>query len=217
MTKVIVMGKGVLAEKISEWFFDSKEYNLIYLVPNNPESTWTVSLKSIADKKGISIIESGDYKDINPREIDLIVSVTYEKIIKDSFIRKVNRIINIHNGPLPQYRGVNPINWALKNNERKHGVTIHDILAGIDNGPIISKVLFPVNPEVDEVIDVYERCMNFGWKLFKETIPDLWNIKPYTQDEKLANYYSKDDFSKLKERSYFTRKESIEKLNLDNQ
>src|SRR5207249_8806322 len=103
----------------------------------------------------------------------------------------------------------------LKNGEPTHGVTIHEITQGIDDGPIISAVSFPINPRVDEVIDVYERSLNCGWKLFKETMPKLWEIAPRAQDASQARYYSQKDFSALGERSYFTREESRERLKRD--
>ena len=216
---VIVMGKGTLAVKIADWFRASDEYRLLCVVPNMPESSWTASLKDWAEGNEESYVASGKVADIADVKtaawrVDLAVSVTYDKIIRQWFIDKCDKIINIHNGPLPRYRGVNPINWALKNNEHQHGVTIHEITAGIDDGPILNHVLFPVNPVVDEVIDVYERSLHFGWQVFKETMPKLWSIRAKPQDHSKAQYFSAEDFPKLGDRSYFTRAESIAKLGL---
>ncbi|MBM3205162.1 formyl transferase [Candidatus Uhrbacteria bacterium] len=213
MKHVILLGKGALAVKVADWFLASPDYQLVRVVPNMPESPGFPSLRSWAIEHQIPWVETGKTDDIpgiheEGASIDLAVSVTYDKIIKEWFIKKCHKIINIHNGPLPQYRGVNPVNWALKNGEREHGVTMHDITPGIDDGPIVSQIFFPVNPEVDEVVDVYERCLHFGWKLFKETMPTLWETIPQAQDESHARYYSKKDFSGLGERSFFTRQES---------
>jgi methionyl-tRNA formyltransferase len=216
---VIVMGKGTLAGKVADWFRDSAEYEILCVVPNMPESSWTLSLKDWAERNKRSYISTGKVADIpgvksDDWRVDLAISVTYDKIIRQWFIDKCDKIINIHNGPLPRYRGVNPVNWALKNDEREHGVTIHEITPGIDDGPIVSQAIFPVNPAVDEVVDVYERSLHFGWKLFKETMPKLWTIDAKRQDESKAEYFSAEDFSRLEERSYFTRAESISKLGL---
>ena len=219
MKHVVVLGKGILAVKVAQWLFESSEYQLDCVVPNFPESTNMPSLRTWAEEHGVPFVATGKTEDIPGIQDasvvgDLAISVTYDKIIKPWFIAKYSKVVNIHNGPLPHYRGVNPINWSLKNAEKQHGVTMHEITPGIDDGPVISEVLFPVNPEVDEVIDVYERSLHFGWKLFKETMPRLWEIVPMKQDESQARYYSKQDFPKLGDRSYFTRKESREKLNL---
>jgi methionyl-tRNA formyltransferase len=40
--------------------------------------------------------------------------------------------VNIHGGLLPQYRGANPIRWALLNEETETGVTMHAMTAACD-------------------------------------------------------------------------------------
>ena len=41
--------------------------------------------------------------------------------------------LNCHAGALPFYRGRNILNWALINDEKEFGVTVHFIDEGIDN------------------------------------------------------------------------------------
>lgn len=211
--KVIVLGKGELAIRIANWFFESDDYLLEFIIPVIPEPKWTLSLLEWANLKGIPIIESGRYNDIHNLKdenwrTDLAFSVFYDKIIKDWFINKCDRILNLHNGPLPKYRGVSPINWALKNEETMHGVTIHEITPGIDDGPIISQIQYSIYPEFDEVITVYKRALNYGWILFKETMPILDKIRARKQDESISTYYNKKQDIFLGERRYFTKKES---------
>jgi methionyl-tRNA formyltransferase len=204
---VVVLGKGRLAIKVAQWFLRHPKYTLVAIVPVVPEPTWTSSLIKWAKKYQVDIVESGHFQDL-PQSIaiDLAVSVTYDKIIKPSFINRCKRIINIHNSPLPKYRGVSPINWALKNNETIHGVTIHEITPGIDDGPIWGQVKFSIYPETDEVQDVYHRCLAFGWTLFKEVIPLLDKLTPYSQNETEATYYDLSKNSLLAERRFFTKK-----------
>lgn len=213
--KVIVLGKGSLAIKVAEYFLNSPDYNLIFVVPSMPEPTWQPSISNWARGNRVPIIESGHYKNLpsvkdEKWSIDLAVSVTYNRIIKEWFINKCKKIINIHNGPLPKYRGVSPINWALKNNENEHGVTIHEITPGIDDGPIIAQVKFSIYPEFDEVEDVYYRSLDFGWELFKQTIPNLELIEPKVQNELEATYYDLSKNELLEERRDFTKEKSLQ-------
>jgi len=212
--KVIVLGKGSLAIRIAEWFCESKEYELIQIVPVVPEPIWTDSFMAWADKKGIQIVASGHYRDVNfpeneDEKIDLAFSVFYDKIIRSWFIDRCHKILNIHNAPLPRYRGVSPINWALKNNEANHGVTIHEISPGIDDGPIYAQVQYSIYPEFDEVIDVYNRALEYAWVLFRQTMPILDKIEPQPQDERLASYYDTKQNGLLHERRGFTKRESL--------
>jgi len=213
MQTVTVMGKGDLAIRVAEWFLRSDKYKLVSIVPVMPEPRWTTSFAAWARAHQVPVIESGHYKDLpgvaTPEwSVDLAVSVFYDKIIKAWFIDKCKRIINLHNGPLPKYRGVSPINWALKNGENEHGVTIHEITPGIDDGPIVGQVKYSIYPELDEVIEVYKRALEYGWTLFQQTMPLLDKIEARQQDHTQATYYSKLDNPRLGERSGFTREQS---------
>jgi methionyl-tRNA formyltransferase len=205
------MGKGALAIRVAGWFLDSPDHQLHRVVPVIPEPTWTESLSNWAAGHGVPVVASGDYRDIgdDDERLDLVVSVFYDRIVRSDFIARCGRIINLHNGPLPRYRGVAPINWALKNGERSHGVTIHEMTAGVDAGPILAQVIYPIDPELDEVRDVYARSLECGWTLFRETIPNLGRIQPRPQDEADATYYSARDMERLGDRRSFTRAESV--------
>lgn len=218
MKRVILLGKGELAIRAAEWFLQSKDHDLVAVVPVMPEPKWAPSLTAFCKSRSVNIIESGHYKDLpGVREdgwkIDLAVSIFYDKIIKDWFIRKCDRILNLHNGPLPRYRGVSPINWALKNGENEHGVTIHEVTPGIDDGPIVSQVKYSIYPETDEVIEVFNRAIEWGWQLFQQTMPMLDKLKARPQDESQALYYSKREDHLLGERTNFTRAQSLAAAN----
>ena len=203
--KVIVAGKGVLAVKVSTWFLTSEDYKLCEILPLAPEPDWCASLAKWAEDNEIPIVESGDYRDRETEDIDLFVSVFYDKIIKKDFIDSCGKIINIHNGPLPLYRGVAPINWALKNGEDSHGVTIHEITPGIDDGPIYGQLIYPIYPDIEEVRDVYSKSLTYGWGLFLDVAPKLYEIEPRPQNSLEASYYSSKDKHELGNRLDWSR------------
>lgn len=209
----IVMGKGELAIRAAEWFLRSPLYDLISVVPVIPEPTWTPSLRSWAEMRGVPAVESGHYGDIpdvteKNWNASVVLSVFYDRIIKDWFIQKCGRILNLHNAALPKYRGVSPINWALKNREEEHGVTLHEITTGIDDGPIVAQVKYSIYPEFDEVIDVYNRAIEYGWTLLQLTLPLIHVINARPQIHSEASYHSRRQDPLLWERRYFTKKSS---------
>ena len=192
------------------------EYYLMAIVPVIPESDWTSSIIKFANSNNIPYVKDGEVSGLGTilgdNKIDLAFSVFYEKLIQPDFILKCERILNYHIAPLPKYRGVRPINWALKNGETEHGVTIHELTEEFDQGPILSQVIFPIYPDFDEVIDVFNRSMVYGYLLFQDTMPILEKIKPKPQDESVATkYYSKDNI-KLGARFTFTKRESLKAL-----
>ncbi|RME38570.1 MAG: formyl transferase [Planctomycetota bacterium] len=211
MTKrVVLLGKGELAIRIAEWFREQSDYDLHYIVPVVPEPDWTDSLIDWCTKRGIAFVATGHYRDLpgvqdRTWHTDLAISVFYDRIIQPWFIEKCGRILNLHNGPLPRYRGIAPINWALKNGERMHGVTLHEITPEVDAGPIVAQLTYSIYPEFDEVIDVYRRALRYAYTLFEQTMPLLDRITPRPQNESEALYYSAADRERLGDRRDFTR------------
>jgi len=207
---VLLLGKGNLAIRIADWFRTSPDYNLQCAVPVVPEPNWTDSLIGWCQAHDVPHVESGHYQDVpcvqaDNWSVDLAFCVFYGKIFPPWFIDKAKCFLNLHNGPLPRYRGVSPINWALKNGEDTHGVTIHKITPEIDAGPIVGQVRYSIYTDFDEVVDVYERSLEYGYVLFEQTMRLLDRITPKPQNEAEAIYYSKRDGDRLGERRGFTR------------
>ena len=205
---IIVLGKGTLAIKACEWL--KERHNISCIIPDMPEPEWTSSLKKWAIHNKTPYIDSGDYRDIDDSiQFDLAISIFYGKIIKKDFIDKCKNIINLHNAPLPKYRGVRPINWALKNDESYHGITIHKISEGIDDGDILGKLVYPIYPDVEEVEDVYNKSLEYGFLLFKDVMSKidfcLSNATAQSDYDENPSYYSNKDIKLLGNREGFCR------------
>ena len=202
MHKFLVFGRGELA--IYTLNYLNSNNALMGFVPDLPEPEWQESVVSYCKENSIKIFEFTNVeKIIEPNVIG--VSIYFRKIFKQDLINKFTYFVNLHNGPLPRYRGVNPINWALKNNELKHGVTLHDIDSGIDTGDIIDQEIFDINTDM-EVIDVYNLCIDVGKKIIDRSILKIHTLPRVIQDDSVATYYSAKDFEKLEDRKNFRRK-----------
>ena len=206
--KIVDFGKGKLAIDVCSYLLSRN--NELHVVPTMPEPKWTNSITAWCKNNNVSYTESGNYRDLDFK-VELGISVFYDKIFKKDFIKSCNKLINIHNGPLPKYRGMSPINWALKDERDEHGITIHEITPGVDDGPIISQLKYSIYPEFDEVIDVYNRSLEYGKVLFENTFPMLYNIESRQQDESEAIYHDSSENHLLGERMNFTNEESCQK------
>jgi methionyl-tRNA formyltransferase len=80
--------------------------------------------------------------------------------------------INCHAGKLPFYRGRNILNWALINDEKEFGITVHYIDAGIDTGDILAQRSFPIT-DLDDYSTLLQRAHGGCAELLVETIKDL--------------------------------------------
>lgn len=81
---------------------------------------------------------------------DLFVSMSFNQIFRPELINLPHlKSINCHAGKLPRYRGRNILNWALINDERDFGITVHYINGGIDTGDVILQRCYPIDDEDD--------------------------------------------------------------------
>jgi methionyl-tRNA formyltransferase len=54
-------------------------------------------------------------------------------------------IVNTHPALLPQYRGPNPIAWAVRNGDRELGYTVHRMDHDFDTGPLLAQGTTPLH------------------------------------------------------------------------
>jgi methionyl-tRNA formyltransferase len=72
---------------------------------------------------------------------DLIVVVAYGQILKKPLLELPERgCWNVHASLLPKYRGASPIAAAIRDRQRKTGVTIMQMNEGLDTGDLLGNV-----------------------------------------------------------------------------
>ncbi len=92
---------------------------------------------------------------------DLVLSIRYGVILKAPVLSVPGLgVLNLHSGPLPDYRGVMASFWGLLNGEANLGTTLHTIDDdSIDTGRIVATTTLPVNPDKSylwHVLSLYE-------------------------------------------------------------
>lgn len=108
-------------------------------------------LKRMAESRGIDVlihpnVNADDFFErMKSYQIDLLVSMSFDQIFRSRLLEYPKyHAINCHAGKLPFYRGRNILNWALINDEREFGITVHYIDTGIDTGDIIEQRTYPI-------------------------------------------------------------------------
>lgn len=103
---------------------------------------------------------------------DIYLSIYFRKIFTKKHLAKLGEIINIHPSLLPRYRGPSPTLWALLNNEKYIGVTIHYIDHNIDTGDIIAQQRIAI-PEDISGYQLNSVVMQHATQLFKKMLPKI--------------------------------------------
>lgn len=140
-------------------------------------------------------------KKISGKKTDLFFSIFLNQIFKQKLlsIPKIGTL-NIHPALLPSYRGLSPIFWALKNGEKKAGITIHWIDDKIDSGEIIAQKEVHISP-TDTEFSLYFKCVDEGIKILKTVFENIkrGNIKSIPTNAIKPSYYSFPTRNEVKE------------------
>lgn len=83
---------------------------------------------------------------IKPYNPDYLILAKFMRILSPAFISNFPlQIINIHHSFLPAFIGANPYKQAYKRGVKIIGATAHFVTNDLDEGPIISQKITPVN------------------------------------------------------------------------
>jgi len=81
---------------------------------------------------------------------DVIVLARYMQILPESLCRRYEqRIINIHHGFLPSFKGAKPYHQAYERGVKLVGATCHYVTSDLDDGPIIEQDVVRVDHSDD--------------------------------------------------------------------
>jgi len=127
---------------------------------------------------------------LNP---DLMVVVAYGLILPQ-VVLDTPRLgcINSHASLLPRWRGAAPIQRAIEAGDLESGVTVMQMEAGLDTGPMLLKVSTPIDAE-DSGGSLHDRLASLGPAAVIEAIAGLASgtLKGQVQDDSLATYAHK--------------------------
>lgn len=69
------------------------------------------------------------------------------KLMADFVAPWKGRIINIHPSLLPKYKGLHTHERVLEAGDARHGCTVHEVTAALDDGPILGQASLQVTPD----------------------------------------------------------------------
>ena len=123
---------------------------------------------------------------------DVAVVAAYGLILPQAILdAPTHGCLNIHASILPRWRGAAPIHRAIMAGDAETGVTIMQMEAGLDTGPMLHIVRTPVNDKTTG--ELTEELAELGASAIVEVLADLGSYAPQTQDEAGVIYAPKID------------------------
>lgn len=110
----------------------------------NPAISRENALSQIADHMGVPLLrlarinEYDSLAALRRLGADLFMVASFDQILRERALALPPLgWVNVHPSLLPQYRGPEPIYWAIVNDERETGISFQRLARGIDAGPLL--------------------------------------------------------------------------------
>jgi methionyl-tRNA formyltransferase len=172
------------------------EVTLVLTQPDRPAGRGLKSrpseVKQLALKRGLGILQPATLKDPAAQDAvaqarpEAIVVAAYGLMLPPALLTLPARgCINVHASLLPRWRGAAPIQRALLAGDARTGITIMQMDAGLDTGPILLQEALAISPG-DTTGTLHDRLGTLGAKLLVQALAS--NLTPRPQDSAAATY-----------------------------
>jgi len=124
---------------------------------------------------------------------DLMVVVAYGLLLPQRVLDAPRLgCVNIHASLLPRWRGAAPIQRAILAGDAETGITIMQMEAGLDTGPMLHVRRLPIAPG-ETAGSLHDRLSTLGAEALLEALPGIetGTLTPVAQDDAAATYAKK--------------------------
>jgi methionyl-tRNA formyltransferase len=177
------MGSPSFAVPSLEALCDVADVRLVVTQPDKPAGRGRAlappSVKVFAHAVGLPVAQPEKLRtppfaeSLRPLELDLVVVVAYGRILPPDLLAVPRHgCWNVHASLLPKYRGAAPIQWAILEGERETGVTLMQMEAGLDTGPMLARRAVAIADD-DTSGTLHDKLAPVGAELLREGIARL--------------------------------------------
>jgi len=198
----VVIGRESLLIQCSEMLLQGGHE--IHAVVSDKED-----IQKWAQSKGLHVVAPGAglADRLQGVSFDWLFSIANLSVIPKSVLSLASSgAVNFHDGPLPNYAGLNAPVWALLNREKRHGITWHMIEGGVDEGDIIEQRMFDISVD-DTALTLNTKCFEAAIDSFPKLLTALESGTPnrVPQDLSFRHYFGRDDRPKSAAQLDFSR------------
>jgi methionyl-tRNA formyltransferase len=118
---------------------------------------------------------------------DVVIVCAFGALIKEELLA-AHHILNVHPSLLPRWRGAAPIERAIMAGDSTTGVSIMELTAGLDSGPVCLEESEPIRPQ-DTYGTLGERLQRIGGELLVRALDE--SPPCAEQDDARATYADK--------------------------
>lgn len=154
------------------------------------------SVRNWATERGIRTLASpAELPSADIAPFDILFSITNMSVLEADVLALPRRAaINFHDGPLPEYAGLNTPIQALLNGEQHHAITWHLMTEQVDGGDILVERAFAIDPD-ETAFSINTKCFGAAIESFAEVLHRIGEerIEGSPQAARSGRYYRKRD------------------------
>lgn len=155
------------------------------------------AVKKVALARGIAVDQPEKLRTPEQRAAlvasapDVLVVAAYGLILPQSVLDLPHHgCLNIHASLLPRWRGAAPIHRAVEAGDAETGITIMQMDAGLDTGPMLMRRAIPILPS-DTTASLHDKLARLGGEMIVEALAALPNLKSTPQPAEGVTYAAK--------------------------
>ena len=211
--KIVFMGTPEFSVPVLDALCQQHDIIAVYCQPPRPAGRGKEARKSPvqtrAEALGLPVRHpislrsedaANEYAALQP---DVAVVVAYGLILPQPVLDSPRLgCLNIHASLLPRWRGAAPIHRAIIAGDTETGISIMQMEAGLDTGPVLLREALAIGPE-ETTSDLHDRLSALGARLVMTALDRLADLTPQRQPSDGVTYAAKID--KAEARVDFTR------------
>ncbi|WP_209427131.1 methionyl-tRNA formyltransferase [Pararhodobacter sp. SW119] len=203
--KVVFMGTPDFAVPALEALAAAHEVLAVYCQPPRPagrgKKARPTPVQARAEVLGLAVRHPARLKGADEQAAfaalgaDVAVVAAYGLILPQPVLDAPSYgCLNIHASLLPRWRGAAPIHRAIMAGDAETGISIMQMEAGLDTGPVLLSEATPIGPD-DTTGTLHDRLAVIGATLILAALARLPDLTPQPQPEAGVTYAAKIDKS----------------------
>lgn len=200
---IIFFGSGPVAAKSLQLLSQSFAIEAVITKPRPEHHKGDVPVLSVASELNLPVLAVADKPALKELfegyvfKSKVAVLIDFGIIVPESVINYFPLgIVNSHFSLLPEWRGADPITFAVLSGQQSTGASLMLLVAAMDEGPLLAQRTYPITPKTTTP-SLTEGLTELSYQLLKETLPKYiaGGVAPYPQrgGASYSRKLSKDD------------------------
>ncbi len=170
--RTVILGEKPQGSKWLRMVLESDLFDVIAGIPCFERKRWwgEDNFEEMLRANSVDVVKR---KELESLDYDILFSFTYPFIIEGELLDKASVYsVNLHESPLPKYRGCNGYSHAILEDDSTYGTSLHTMVGELDAGELIDQEIFDIDPD-ETSKELYRRTIDFSSRLLERNLETL--------------------------------------------